>query len=72
MRVAGMDVIYTPSSAPKGKLESLCRWLQDRTIRTFVIEKPIAIDDVCTHCLKGGVGPILAWMMECLGCSIAW
>ena len=48
MKMAGMDVIYTLSPAPKGKMERSCHWRKARIVRTFATEKLIAIYDVRT------------------------
>jgi len=46
MRTLGVDVSYALSAQAKGKIERPYRWLQDRIVRTCVIEKLSAIDDV--------------------------
>ncbi|MFC1955558.1 hypothetical protein ACFLWZ_03365 [Chloroflexota bacterium] len=48
MRSLGVDVSYALSPAAKGKIERPYRWLQDRIVRTYAIEKITAIDDVRT------------------------
>ena len=46
MRILGVDVTFALSLEAKGKVERPYRWLQDRIVRTCVIEKLTTIDEV--------------------------
>ncbi len=45
MRVVGVDVTYALSPQAKGKVERPYRWLQDRIVRTCVLEKISTLPD---------------------------
>ncbi|HEU65485.1 MAG TPA: hypothetical protein ENN57_02315 [Chloroflexi bacterium] len=46
MRVLGVNVSYALSAQAKGKIERPYRWLQDRIVRTCVIEQITAVGEV--------------------------
>jgi transposase len=45
MRVVGVDVTYALSPQAKGKVERPYRWLQDRVVRTCLLEKITAVEE---------------------------
>ncbi|UCC75793.1 MAG: hypothetical protein JSW37_09760 [Anaerolineales bacterium] len=45
MRVLGVDVTYALSAQAKGKVERPYRWLQDRIVRTCLLEKISALEE---------------------------
>jgi len=45
MRVLGVDVTYALSPQAKGKVERPYRWLQDRIVRTCLLEKISALEE---------------------------
>jgi hypothetical protein len=46
MRILGVDVTYALSPQAKGKVERPYRWLQDRIVRTYALEKLISLEEV--------------------------
>ena len=48
MRIVGVDVTYALSPQAKGKVERPYRWLQDRVVRTCLLENITAVEEACS------------------------